>query len=426
MGIRSKLFVFLTFLLLVSFELSAQVVQDVVKEEEPKGLMERTIDQAIERAPFRAGAFWVRPTLNIFSGYDSNSLLLSVAPDDDLTFQAIPGVVAILPFRTRALLEIEDQLEFVYYRDTDDLRGVFNTVGARFTIGGNRVLFSFADRFSFRQSGVTQEVDTPAHEQTNNFDSYLALTLGKKSEARIGFRSDSLAIEEDIVPIGIPLSQFYDQKTFQVNGEFRRYISPYSSFIVESYYEKWDFAEESLQPDADLFAVQAGFSFQAKGNITGQAVLGYKVMTPTEEDEAEFNGLIGRGEINFRVGERTILGLEYTRDARPSIVEGNWFFIENRIAPSVEFFITRNFSIYGLVGWMSNSYPRDGTIVTPTGEITTGEIDDTAIDGMVSLRYKIKDMWQLYVSGYRLSRDSNSPNTEKERDVVLLGIQTVF
>jgi hypothetical protein len=427
MEIRLKPFVYLALFVFVTVRASAQVAPQIEAEEEPKGLMEQRIEEAVNNAPLRAGAFYVLPRLTLWGGYDSNSLLLASDEEDDFSFQASPGVVAALPFRQRALLEIWDDVNFIYYRDTPDLTGIFNTVGGRFTMGGNRVLFSVGDTFSIRRAGPTQEFDFPTDEINNNFDTNLTVGLGARSEARVGFATYTTEITEEIVnTTGVPLSQFYDQNSYRVTGGFRRYVSSYTSFTADAYFEKWDFAEGSLQPDADIFAALGGFTFKAKGNIVGEVTLGYKHMVPDEEERGEFNGLIGRGAVTFRAGERTTLGLEYTRDARPSVTDGNWFFIENRVAPSIEFYITRNFSIFGIIGWEKNSYPRPGLIVTSDGLIIPGEVDDTAIESTVSLRYKFAEIWQFFVSGARFNRDSNAPNSEKERDVVAAGVQLVF
>ena len=428
MGIRSKLFLCLVLWLLLAVEVSAQeVVGNVEEEELPKGLMGSTIEDAIAKSLFQAGAFWIQPKLNVFSAYDSNSLLLSTDVVDDLTIQADPGVVASLPFRDRALLQIEDEVNFIYYRDTEDLRGVFNTVGARFTIGGNRVLFTIADTYQFRRTRPSQEFDFPTDQRSNNFDSSLMIGLGRKSEAVVGVQSTSTDIATEIVnPTDTPLSQFYDEDTFRVIGGFRRHVSEFTTFLFNSYYEKWDFADLSLQPDADIFGVEGGFSFAAKGNITGQAVLGYKNMVPEVEGEPEFSGLVGLGSVNFRVGERTILGLSYSRSTPPSIVENNWFFIESRVAPNIEFYITREISVFALVAFEKNSYVEPSLIVTPTGELVPGEIDDSAIDSIVAVRFRVARIWQVFVSGTRLNRDSNAPNSDKERNVIGAGVQLAF
>ncbi|HSE40942.1 MAG TPA: outer membrane beta-barrel protein, partial [Acidobacteriota bacterium] len=291
--------------------------------------MEERIEQAISQAPLRAGAFWVIPKLDLFGAYDSNSLLLATEVRDDVTFQATPGLRAILPFHKRALLEVFDDVNFIYYRDLEDLRGVFNTVGGRFTIGGNRILFTVGDIFAVRRAGPTQEFDFPTNQQNNNFDSSLTVAVAERSEIRAFVSSYSSNITEDIVnPTAIPLSQFFDQTTFRVGGGFRRGVSSFTYFTADSFYEKWDFPEQSQQPDADVFVAQGGFSFQAKGNIVGEATLGYKRMKPNNPEDAEYSGLIGRGAINFRAGERTLLGFEYTREVFPSVTDSNWFFIE--------------------------------------------------------------------------------------------------
>src|SRR5262245_29823818 len=132
MGIRYRILAVLVFLFFAGF-VSAQTVQK--EEKKPEGLMENLIDQALHNTLFRAGIFYVQPNLNIFGQYDSNGLSLgdNEDPQPDYNFQAVPSILVYLPFQSRALLEIDEGVQFIYYRELTDLNGVFNTTRAKFT-----------------------------------------------------------------------------------------------------------------------------------------------------------------------------------------------------------------------------------------------------------------------------------------------------
>src|SRR5262245_48502629 len=98
MGIRLHVFLFFSVFFLFSFAVSAQVVPE--KPKEPEGLIELRIDQALQNTLFRAGIFYVQPALNIFGQYDSNGLSTENNVQADYNFQAVPGVLVLLPFKS--------------------------------------------------------------------------------------------------------------------------------------------------------------------------------------------------------------------------------------------------------------------------------------------------------------------------------------
>ncbi len=425
MGIRYRILAVVAFVFLFSVVASAQVVPK--EEKKPEGLMEVLIDQALQNTLFRAGIFYVQPGLNIFGQYDSNGLSVENNPQSDYNFQAVPSALIFLPFKTRALLEVDEAVQFIYYRELDDLNGVFNSTRAKFTIGGPRLLFTISDDFHVERIRPTQEFDFPTNQRRNNFYSSFTLGLGERSELEAGFQSSTDRIIEDIVnPTGIPLSDFFDRTENRAFVELRRNVSERTSFVGNFYYENIHFAEESVQPDATTWALQGGFSFQARGNITGQALLGYKHLTPDIAGLPDYNGIIGSGAIRVRVGERTTVGIDYARDAQPSVTGENWFFIESRIIPSIEYYITRSLSVYGDVGYGKNSYELPGEIVGNNGEPTIGEIQDDSTYSDLGFRYKIKNYWNVFVGGSWFSRNSNLPGSEKDRYLISWGISTSF
>ena len=104
----------------------------------------------------------------------------------------------------------------------------------------------------------------------------------------------------------------------------------------------------------------------------------------------------------------------------------NWFFIESRVIPSIEFYITRSLSVYGDVGYGKNNYELPGEIEGDNGELTVGEIDDNSTYADLAVRYRIKNYWNVYVAGNWFSRNSNLVGNEKDRYLISWGISTAF
>ncbi len=425
MGIRIQVLLSWAVFCFFSAAASAQVVPK--EEKKPEGLMEIRIDEALQNALFRAGAFHVLPGLNVFGEYDSNGLSSSDNEQADYDLQALPSVLAVLPFKSRALFELYEAVHFIYYRELEDLRGIFDSTAVRFTIGGRRVVFSVGDEFHNERVRPTLEFDFPIDQRRNTLNTSLTLGLGERSELQAGLIYSTTTILEDIVnPTGIPLSDFFDSDQTRGYVQLKRSVSERTAFVSDFYYENINFPEQSVQPDAHTYAINGGFFFQARGNITGDARIGYKRILADVEAEADYSGLVGLGAVKLHVGERTTLGITYSRDARISVTDNNWFFIETRIIPSIEYHITRPLSILAQVGYGKSSYPRPGTIVAADGSLVEGEIKDDSIEARLEVRYKIKNYWRVFVLGSTFSRNSNLPDSEKNRYLIAAGMSTSF
>ena len=84
-------------------------------------LMLREIDQALAATEWQVGAFRLTPRLRVGVGYDSNAFSSSEFPVEDVSFLLGPGLRAVVPMGNRGLLDVYQELDFVYFRDLEQL-----------------------------------------------------------------------------------------------------------------------------------------------------------------------------------------------------------------------------------------------------------------------------------------------------------------
>lgn len=86
--------------------------------------MQREIDDALATARLQAGPFRLTPTLRVGGGRDSNPLS-QPGPDpvEDLRFSLGPGIRGVVPMSNKGLIELYQEVDFVYYRELEQRQG---------------------------------------------------------------------------------------------------------------------------------------------------------------------------------------------------------------------------------------------------------------------------------------------------------------
>jgi Putative beta-barrel porin 2 len=393
------------------------------------GLIGTEIDNAIQESIFKAGAFRFRPNLQVLGGYDSNAFSSADNPLADEYFKVIPAVRTFLIMSDRAVINLDEDLNIVYYRNESDLSDVFSVTHPAIAFGGSRWLIKADDSF---QTGVVRpstEFDTPTDQRTNNFDASFAIAVGDRSDIGFYYNNFYLKILDPTITSsdGIPLTELLNRNTALYGGRFTRNITETSSAIGEFYYEQMDFATESVQPNATIYAGRGGFTFSAREHITGRALMGYKSMTPDDITQPDFRGLIASVNLSIRAGERSSIGVSFIRDAQPSTTANNWFFVQNTVGGSVEYYLTRNFSITGGVTYDKNTYPNQVLVQTTPGQPPVlADVKDDTVDALFGAHIHLTSYWWLFVEGDSSWRTSNLPDNEKNRFQVNGGIGTRF
>lgn len=391
------------------------------------GLIGKEIDQAIKDSIFQVGAFRFLPGLQVLGGYDSNAFSSAESPQADETFRIIPAIRTFLVLRDRSVINLDEALNMVYYREQASLRDVYNTTHAAGSFGGNRWLIKADDSFETGKIRPSSEFDIPTDQRTNSFNSSVTITVGERSDFSFSYGNFYAKIlDQTATSNGIPVSELLDRTVNRYSGRVTRETSETSSTIAEFVYEKLDFAQQSEQPDATIYTARAGFQFAAGENISGQALIGYKNITPEDEAQNDYRGLVGSVNLRIRTGERASITLLFSRDPQPSVAMNNWFFIGNNIGGTVEYYLTRSITVNGGITGDKNTYDNPILIETVPGQPVLTAVDDSSVDLIFGTNIHLSSYWWLFVGGDSLRRRSNLPDAEKNRVQINAGLTTRF
>lgn len=385
-------------------------------------LIQREIEAAIEKSFWRAGPFRLTPVLRIGGSYDTNALSSSVLPQSDVSFLAGPGLRAALPFGRRALLDLYEEVDFVYFRDLTVLSDVFDVTRIGGAFGGRSLLFQITDEFRDEKTRPSSEFDIPVDQRTNRLGASLSLALGRRNELE-------LAWEQNRVQIGDPTAMArVSDRLDRTNDAYRlgltRYLTGRTSLLFEGFHERTNFIQDLPQGKPLSYGVRGGVTFSPKGNARGQAVLGFRSVTPSP-GQPGFKGLIGEVNTQFRFGARWGVGALFARDVEPSILDDNWYFVENRYGGSVLLNLGR-VSLRPEVQFGRNTYPRPSRFTNAAGGVVVQPITDRFGSYAFTLGYRVSASWAVTTTATYSVRDSDLPVFQKDRFFVTFGLSRDF
>ena len=376
----------------------------------------------VRRGFVRLGPFYVTPSLQFSTGYDSNALSTPVA-ESDVNARVGPGIRLALPLGSAAFVDVYQEMDYVYYREQTELRRWFDItrVGAGF--GGRRFVFKVTDEFRDETGRPTSEFDFPVEQRSNQLEGSLALALGWRHLLRFGYGRSLFEIQQglegnDAPTIEARLNRDQDRAFL----DFGRRLTAKTGAVAEGFFETLRFDDTSR--DADSYGARFGFEFSPSGGnpltatdlplagsfLNGRFLLGFRSVEPIDPNRVDFTGLIGSVDVTFGFGEGQRLQALYSRDIQPSIFDDNWYFIENRVGAAFTYQLTERFSVTPGFSIGQNRYPLPGE--TEDGE---GEIFDDHRTFRLAFDVRITERWTVGVASDYLDRESNVRAFTKDR-----------
>ncbi|MGH9459678.1 MAG: outer membrane beta-barrel protein, partial [Vicinamibacteria bacterium] len=386
-------------------------------------LIQAEVDSVVEDSLWTLGPLRLTPQIRLGAGYDSNSLSSAEAPNDDFAATVAPGIRIATAMGNRAIIDVFQELGFVYYQEIEGLRDVTTATRIGGTVGGRRVLFRIEDELSAGNARPTSEFDVPAESRSNALQAALEVALGNKHLLTTSYRYHR-SDYEDIVVDPLRTIDLLNRTTHTYGLRLTKRLTAKTSAAAEGSYELMDFEEAASLRDGHAFTGSAGLIFNPKTNVRGEAWLGYKQMHPEFPEQPEYQGLIASVDVQTRLGERLDVTTLYSRDTLPSVVAGNWYFIEHRFGGAVDIYVTRSFYLSPGATFGRNNYPRPTTLVDEDGQLVEERIEDRFDIYSLGFNYRMGDLWTASLEGNYLDRESNFHPFTKDRFYLSFGIST--
>ena len=332
---------FLAFVLLTVISITAEFV--LAQEED---LMKREIDTALAASMWRAGPFRLTPQIRIGGGYDSNATSSAFFPFEDLMFLAAPGIRAVVPMSNKGLVDLFQEVGFVYYKDLDQLRDIPLVSRATGAVGGRDFVLRAEGEYRTGKVRPSTEVDIPLDQEISRLGGGLQLALGWKQDLVTGYENSRFRYQDpEVEDVGISIPNRLDRTEQQVSLALSRRVTSTTSVVMKGFYDVLDYVSDAEERDGTGWGGLAGLAFSPRGDWRGEALFGYKRLLPDVPTQAEYSGVIGSADVRIPLGKRMAANALYQRDAEPSILDNNWFYVENRGGGSLDIYFTERIFI---------------------------------------------------------------------------------
>jgi len=402
---------------------SGLVLASSVSAQSVNLIEEQLID--VRKGFFELGPFYATPVIAFSAGYDSNALS-TPDPQEDILARIGPGARLGLPMGSTAFFDLYQEVDFVYYREQTDLRRVFNITRVGGGWGGRRLLLTLHDEFRDETTRPTSEFDFPVESRTNRFDVGMTVALGWRQKLKAGYQQLRSQIRDD--RIDDPTIPFRLNNTRHLASvDLRRKVTTKTEAIVEGFFEEMRF--DDITRDNTSYGARFGFDFSPtvsttlvpssdESGVNGKLLLGFRKLVPTAPGRVDYTGLIGTADVSVTAaGGHRVRGV-YERDVVPSILDENWYFVQNRIGGFFRWQLHDRFSVEpgAIVG--RNDYPLPQVSEGEDGEPIEEAIFDEHNTFLLTIEYRLRESWFVGVTTQYLDRRSNVTAFAKDRLLV--------
>ena len=254
------------------------------------------------------GPFRVRPFLLLKdTGYDNNIFLDDTNPQGDFTSTGEAGLQLITFLSDRAALVAEERLDYVWFAQNTSENHFNNAFRGRVNIYLKRItLFTDWRTLNLKERPANAEYDFRIRRYERS------LGLGAKyerarSSMEVRFGKDRYRYFSD-EPEGENIPKFQNRLEDRLTLTGRQKILPKTTFLLQWEGRGIAFSEPEGQiNDSEARRISAGFEFDSSAFLRGAVKVGRESLRPDLSAYEPFHGLVGEGNLLYRITARTNL-----------------------------------------------------------------------------------------------------------------------
>jgi hypothetical protein len=275
-------------------------------------------DDPVAEAPIRIGVLGVRPRIGVYDfGVDTNVFNTETNQQRDITFTIRPGSQFFL--RTgRGLLTLDGGADLVYFQEFATERSVNSSVSGQYELRFNRFRPFVAVSSVNTRERPGYEIDVRARRYETAVKGGADLRVFSKSVVRAEFQRGNYSFDGDAVFEGRPLNQSLSRQAQSFDLSWRQRLTALTTWVtrVSAQTERFEF-----QPlrDGNTFRINSGFELGRFALIRGNAFVGYRRLTPTENSAIpEFSGITSDVNVSYTAPSQTRISAAVSRDLQYS------------------------------------------------------------------------------------------------------------
>ena len=287
----------------------------------------------------RLGPLRLRPFILIKdTGYDDNVFLENTRRVSDFTSTVEPGAKLLTLFADRAALLVEERLDYVWFAQTISQNHFNNNTRAQANFYLKRItLFGEVNLLSYRERPST-EIDFRIRRHENFFGAGIKYERPRSSlEARLG-QDDYRYASGTPQGVGIPDALNRTETRLTLTG--REKVLPKTTFLLEWEGRTIGFDEQAGQvKDSTARRISGGFEFDPTAFLRGSVKVGVESLRPDEENQRGFRGMVGEGNLLYRITGVTNLEGRGRRNTGFTVASGNVYFVDTAYGTTLTQFL---------------------------------------------------------------------------------------
>jgi hypothetical protein len=272
------------------------------------------------------GPLYISPMISLRNlGIDSNVYNDDGNPTKDFAFTLVPAFTATVG-RRRARLDLRSTTELVYFAEQRSERSVNEDFGATARVTLGRIVPVADFGYLNTRERVSQEVDERArrieHRGVVGVDVNITPKLSavvRGEVARTRFNAEGNFSDRQ-------LARQLNRDTPIVSAGLRYVVTPLTSVAVTTDVSRVRFTESPIK-DTDSHLTQGSVEFSPRALVSGSARLGYQSFQLLSAEVPDFGGLVGSGNLAYRLSPSTALGFSFDRSLSYSFLPAQPYYL---------------------------------------------------------------------------------------------------
>lgn len=284
----------------------------------------------------RWGPLRARPLLELSDiGYDDNILASTRNPVGDYTATLSPALEGLMLFGSRAFFEFRERLELTGYLHNTDQSFANQRGKGRITLPlGNYGFFGDIRLDRVHEQPLDLDDIRPARDE-RALGAGFVVRPGSRTEIELR-RSDARLryTDPDFDSLGQSIGQRLDRDVSRLALAADYRIVGRTRLTLDAATQQMDFSDldpAGRRKDSRGWSAAPGVNFGERGALSGSARLGWAAIDAEDPTIADFSGLVGGAELNYRPIPRATASLGWTREPAFSIYEDAVYLLDQSL-----------------------------------------------------------------------------------------------
>ncbi|HPW18883.1 MAG TPA: outer membrane beta-barrel protein [Candidatus Aminicenantes bacterium] len=322
----------------------------------------------VDAAGWKLGVMRLNAALEVLNaGYDTDIYYGYREPVPDGTISARLPVQVLWPLGKKAVLDVSERPEYVFYLEAERERAWNHDFQGRFHLALNRVYVQAGAGISSIRQRQASEVFINLREKRNDLSGLLFWQASRQMSFAMAYDWSKFDYGSEEFN-GIPLAEMLARRERYL--DLVGYVQPSSRvrLLLDAQYGSYSFTDVvSSVRDSRSYGIFGGIEFIPRASegdggegTRGLFRLGYQRLDLLDPAQTDGEGFVGAGNVTFDLTSRTSARVFFFRGREFSIYSGPTFFMRNTIGAGLSRRLSRKLTLSydGSLG--RTAYPETG------------------------------------------------------------------